>query len=175
MLVSHPALRTGSQLLSDNKVESRNSPITTQNLHHGTMESASAPPTNRPPNDPSPHGYPHSQAHQARQQRPAPAQTMNGVNGANMAASGGGGGGGGALPAGPAPAGHQAELNYIYGMVEELSKQLADNRRVTEDIVSGLGRVRTRAKSHDLSNEALIDAAAPELERTSLPWLICLC
>lgn len=69
---------------------------------------------------------------------------------------------GGGMPM-PTPAGHQAELNYIYGMVEELSKQLADNRRVTEDIVSGLGRVRNRARTQGLGNEQVIEAAADEL------------
>jgi len=86
---------------------------------------------------------------------------MNGVNGgANMAAM--------AAPA-PTDAGHQAELNYIYGMVEELSRQLADNRRVTEDIVSGLGRVRSRARSHGLANDDLMAAAADDLEGASNP------
>lgn len=84
---------------------------------------------------------------------------MNGMNGANM-------GGGGGVPM-PTPAGHQAELNYIYGMVEELSKQLAENRRVTEDIVSGLGRVRNRARTQQLGNDEVIDAAAEEINRTS--------
>ncbi|GAB0132929.1 hypothetical protein EsDP_00001349 [Epichloe bromicola] len=87
---------------------------------------------------------------------------MNGINGANMAGSGGGGGP--PIPAGPTPAGHQAELNYIYGMVEELSRQLADNRRVTEDIVSGLGRVRNRAKTQGLSNDELLLSAAADLQ-----------
>ncbi len=82
---------------------------------------------------------------------------MNGMNGANM---------GGGMPV-PTPAGHQAELNYIYGMVEELSKQLADNRKVTEDIVSGLGRVRTRAKTQGLGNEEVIEAAAEEINGMS--------
>ena len=92
---------------------------------------------------------------------------MNGINGVNMAAAGG-------LPV-PTPAGHQAELNYIYGMVEELSRQLADNRRVTEDIVSGLGRVRTRARSQGLRNDDIIESAAEEINGTSetahiFPW-----
>jgi hypothetical protein len=82
---------------------------------------------------------------------------MNGMNGANMAAAG--------LPV-PTPAGHQAELNYIYGMVEELSRQLADNRRVTEDIVSGLGRVRNRARSRGMDNDHVIGSAAEDIDGT---------
>lgn len=78
---------------------------------------------------------------------------MNGMNGANMGA---------VMPA-PTPAGHQAELNYIYGMVEELSRQLADNRKVTEDIVSGLGRVRNKAKAQGLGNNEMISSAADDI------------
>ncbi|KAM3510499.1 hypothetical protein MY11210_005849 [Beauveria gryllotalpidicola] len=80
---------------------------------------------------------------------------MNGMNGPNM---------GGGVPM-PTPAGHQAELNYIYGMVEELSRQLAENRRATEDIVNGLGRVRNRARIQGLSNDQVIGAAAEEINR----------
>ncbi|KAK5628742.1 hypothetical protein RRF57_004457 [Xylaria bambusicola] len=69
----------------------------------------------------------------------------------------------GAMAIGPTPAGHQAELNIIYGMVEELSRQLADNRRVTEEIVSGLGRVRNRARERGLGNEELLGEATDEL------------
>ncbi|KAI5458887.1 hypothetical protein BGZ63DRAFT_360788 [Mariannaea sp. PMI_226] len=78
---------------------------------------------------------------------------MNGMNGANMVTG---------IPM-PTPAGHQAELNYIYGMVEELSRQLAENRRVTEDIVNGLGRVRNRARGRNLNNEQMIDSASEDL------------
>lgn len=105
------------------------------------------------------------QQHQAQQQQQLQLHqqlAMNGINGANM-------GGGPPLSSGPTPAGHQAELNYIYGMVEELSRQLADNRRVTEDIVSGLGRVRNRAKNQNLSNDELIDSAASDLEGMMTP------
>ncbi|GAP83236.1 hypothetical protein SAMD00023353_0402530 [Rosellinia necatrix] len=69
----------------------------------------------------------------------------------------------GAMALGPTPAGHHAELNIIYGMVEELSRQLADNRRVTEEIVSGLGRVRNRAHERGLGNEDLLGEATDEL------------
>ncbi|RYP89138.1 hypothetical protein DL769_000186 [Monosporascus sp. CRB-8-3] len=75
----------------------------------------------------------------------------------------GAGAAGAAMAVGPTPAGHQAELNLIYGMVEELSRQLAENRRVTEDIVSGLGRVRNRARERGLSNDEVLDEAADEI------------
>ncbi|KAL1881452.1 hypothetical protein VTK73DRAFT_3737 [Phialemonium thermophilum] len=75
----------------------------------------------------------------------------------------GGGNAGGAMMGLPTPAGHQAELNYIYGMVEELSRQLADNKRALEEVVSGIGRVRTRARTHSLSNRDLIEGAAEDL------------
>jgi hypothetical protein len=69
----------------------------------------------------------------------------------------------GAMAVGPTPAGHQAELNIIYSMVEDLSRQLSDNRHVTEQIVSGLGRVRNRARERGLGNEDLLGEAADEL------------
>lgn len=85
---------------------------------------------------------------------------MNGLNGANV----------GGMPAVgvPTPAGHQAELNYIYGMVEELSRQLAENKRALEEVVSGVGRVRTRARQHALGNEDIIESAADELSGANL-------
>lgn len=67
----------------------------------------------------------------------------------------------------PTPAGHQAELNYIYGMVEDLSRQLADNRRTTEEIVNGLGRVRSRARADGTSNDGIINGAAEEINGQS--------
>ncbi|KAK1756879.1 hypothetical protein QBC47DRAFT_377908 [Echria macrotheca] len=77
---------------------------------------------------------------------------MNGMNmnGANMPA--------GAVVGLPTPAGHQAELNYIYGMVEELSRQLAQNQRALEEVVSGVGRVRNR-----VGHEDVLAASADEL------------
>ncbi|ORY54944.1 uncharacterized protein BCR38DRAFT_357346 [Pseudomassariella vexata] len=76
---------------------------------------------------------------------------------------GGGAGANAGMAVGPTPAGHQAELNIIYGMVEELSRQLAENRRVTEDIVSGLGRVRNRARERGLGNDDVLGEAADEI------------
>ena len=84
---------------------------------------------------------------------------MNGMNGMNM----NGGNLPGAVVGLPTPAGHQAELNYIYGMVEELSRQLAQNQRALEDVVTGVGRVRSRARSQSLGNEDLISSAADEV------------
>jgi hypothetical protein len=82
---------------------------------------------------------------------------MNGLNGNNMP---------GAMVGLPTPAGHQAELNYIYGMVEELSRQLADNKRALDDIVAGVGRVRSRARSQSLGNEELLASAADDFNGT---------
>ncbi len=76
---------------------------------------------------------------------------------------GNGAGTGVGMAVGPTPAGHQAELNLIYGMVEELSRQLAENRRVTEDIVTGLGRLRNRARDRGLSNADILGEAAEEI------------
>ncbi|KAK3378115.1 hypothetical protein B0H63DRAFT_237098 [Podospora didyma] len=94
------------------------------------------------------------QLQQAPQQQQQQVLVMNGMNGGN-------------LPAGmvglPTPAGHQAELNYIYSMVEDLSRQLAQNQRQLEDVVVGVGRVRGRARAQSLGNEELINAAADDV------------
>jgi uncharacterized phage infection (PIP) family protein YhgE len=104
---------------------------------------------------------PPQQQQQAPQQQQQQQQhlAMNGVNGGNMP-------GAGMVPF-PAPAGHQAELNYIYGMVEELSRQLADNQRTLEEVVSGVGRVRSRARAHSLGNDELVDSAGDEVKGKS--------
>jgi len=81
---------------------------------------------------------------------------MNGINGA----------GPGNMPGGmpvATPAGQQSELNYIYGLVEELSRQLTENRRATEEIVAGLGRVRSRARLQGMSNDELLSVAAENI------------
>ncbi|KAK1971451.1 hypothetical protein LY78DRAFT_567824 [Colletotrichum sublineola] len=112
-----------------------------------------------PPPSPPPASSATAQSLSAAQQAFAHAQyqqlaLMNGMNGGNVPNGMGGV---------PTPAGQQAELNYIYGMVEELSRQLAENRRVTEDIVSGLGRVRSRARTQGMSNDDLIHNAADDI------------
>ncbi|WXC57088.1 hypothetical protein SNK03_003012 [Fusarium graminearum] len=100
-----------------------------------------------------PNQYVSPQSQHQWQQQQQQIAMMNGMNGTNMAAG---------MPV-PTPAGHQAELNYIYGMVEELSRQLAENRRVTEDIVTGLGRVRNKAKTQGVSNTQVIESAAEDI------------
>ncbi|KAI1079727.1 hypothetical protein F5B20DRAFT_542202 [Whalleya microplaca] len=94
-------------------------------------------------------------------QRPQnPQQDYWTVSSSSAMQGNGAGPGPGAMAVGPTPAGHQAELNIIYGMVEELSRQLSDNRRVTEEIVSGLGRVRNRARERGLANDEVLGEAA---------------
>lgn len=88
---------------------------------------------------------------------------MNGINGTGAAMQGPGVNPGAAIAVGPTPAGHQAELNVIYGLVEELSRQLAENKRQTEDIVSGIGRVRNRARERGLGNDEVLGEAADEI------------
>ncbi|KAH6627121.1 hypothetical protein B0J18DRAFT_489879 [Chaetomium sp. MPI-SDFR-AT-0129] len=100
---------------------------------------------------------------QQQQQQQQLVMAMNGINGGNMP--------GGMVPY-PTPAGHQAELNYIYGMVEELSRQLADNQRTLEEVVAGVGRVRSRARNQALGNEDLVNSAADEAKDSNLDTLI---
>ncbi|CAK7237956.1 hypothetical protein SBRCBS47491_010220 [Sporothrix bragantina] len=92
---------------------------------------------------------------------------MNGVGPQGTPGTGAGamaGTGGAAASGFPAPAGYTAELSYIHAMVEELSRQLADNKRVLDDVVTGVGRVRSRARTQQLGNEELIEGASEELQ-----------
>ena len=92
---------------------------------------------------------------------------MNGLGAGGAQGPGGmqGAGGAGGVASGfPAPAGYTAELSYIHAMVEELSRQLSDNKRVLDDVVTGVGRVRTRAQTQQIGNEELITGASDELQ-----------
>lgn len=114
---------------------------------------------------------PQQQQHHQQQQQQQQQQSllvMNGLNGAgNMAAP---------ITGYPTPAGHQAELNYIYAMVDDLSRQLADNKRMLEDVVAGVGRVRLRARVQSLGNEELLTSAVDDMSGTFnlLPIRSCL-
>lgn len=63
----------------------------------------------------------------------------------------------------PMPAGHQADLNIVYSMVDELSRLLAENQAKTDYILESVGRVRQRAAAQGLSNEEIISQVANEL------------
>ncbi|KAI6086763.1 hypothetical protein F4821DRAFT_237402 [Hypoxylon rubiginosum] len=116
-----------------------------------------------PYTNPAPQPKPHPQSQLQPQSRQLPQQQQVYLANGSSVMQGNGAGAGGGMPVGPTPAGHQAELNLIYGMVEELSRQLAENRRVTEDIVSGLGRVRNRARERGLTNDQVLGEAADEI------------
>ena len=94
----------------------------------------------------------------SNRQAPSPSQGMNHANGVN---------GGVALPglmAGlPTPAGHQSDLNYVYGMVEELSRTLAENRAASDRINAAVGRVRQRALELNMTNDEIVTSVAGEL------------
>ena len=93
----------------------------------------------------------------ARQAPPSPSQGLNHTNGMNGAMGIGG------MTGIPTPAGHQQDLNYVMGMVEELSRTLEENRRLTESIVEKVGQVRERAKTMNLTNDELIAMVAAEV------------
>jgi len=97
-------------------------------------------------------------------QAPSPTQGMNHANGVNGAV---------ALPglmAGlPTPAGHQSDLNYVYGMVEELSRTLAENRAASERINAAVGRVRQRALELNMTNDEIVTSVAEDLNGEPLP------
>jgi hypothetical protein len=72
----------------------------------------------------------------------------------------------------PTPAGHQSDLNYVYGMVEELSRTLAENRAASERINAAVGRVRQRALELNMNNDEIVTSVAGELNGKSLNWLL---
>ena len=93
-----------------------------------------------------------------RQAPPSPSQGMNHANGMN-----GGMGAGGGMVGFPTPAGHQSDLNYIMQMVEDLSRQLETNQRITAGVMEKIGKVREKAKTMDLNNDELIALVASEM------------
>lgn len=101
----------------------------------------------------------------SRQAPPSPSQGMNHGNGMN----GGGMGVGGGMVGFPTPAGHQSDLNYIMQMVEDLSRQLETNQRITAGVMDKIGKVRERAKNMDLNNDELIALVASEMNGKSPP------
>jgi DNA-binding protein H-NS len=101
-----------------------------------------------------------------RQAPPSPSQGIshgNGMNGIGMNPG---------MVGFPTPAGHQADLNYIMGMVEELSRTLAHNQNLTASIVQKAGEVRELARSHDLSNDEILARAAEALNCKFLDAII---
>ncbi|ESZ98214.1 hypothetical protein SBOR_1390 [Sclerotinia borealis F-4128] len=99
-----------------------------------------------------------------RQAPPSPGQGMahtNGMNGQmNMASMAN-------MIGFPTPAGHQSDLNYIMIMVEELSRLLAANQKITDSILEKIGNVRQRAKDKNLSNDELLAIVSEELNAGS--------
>ena len=66
----------------------------------------------------------------------------------------------------PTPAGHQADLNYIYNMVESLHNELAETRARSERIVAAAGIIRQRALEQSLTPEQIVAGVANELNGT---------
>lgn len=93
-------------------------------------------------------------------QRQAPSPNMNQVNGINGTAATHPGM---ANQAGPAPAGHQQDLNMINAMLEEYARVMEENRQSTARILEATGRVRQHAMERDLTNDELIDSIAKEM------------
>ncbi|PQE06938.1 Kinetochore Sim4 complex subunit Fta4 protein [Rutstroemia sp. NJR-2017a WRK4] len=110
--------------------------------------------------DPNQSGQPSN----SRQPPPSPGQNMAHANGMNGQMSMAGMAG---MIGFPTPAGHQSDLNYIMQMVEELSRLLANNQKITDGILEKIGNVRQRAKDQNLSNEELLALVSEELNNTS--------
>ncbi|TAQ86020.1 hypothetical protein B7494_g5675 [Chlorociboria aeruginascens] len=93
-----------------------------------------------------------------RQAPPSPSQSLTHSNGTNGAA-----GFGGNMVGFPTPAGHQSDLNFVMSKIEELSRTLEHNRRLTDDIVTKVGLVRERAKDKNLTNDELVALVTSEM------------
>lgn len=96
-----------------------------------------------------------------RQAPPSPSPMQNGINGTAGIANG--------MTGLPTPAGHQSDLNYLYQMVESLSGELNEQRRLTSHIIEAAGLLRNRALNSDLTNQEIIDALSPNINGTHLP------
>lgn len=108
----------------------------------------------------------------SNRQAPSPSQNMNHVNGVNGAV-----GLPGIMAGLPTPAGHQSDLNYVYGMVEELSRTLAENRAASERINAAVGRVRQRALELNMTNDEIVTSVASDLHGkfdTKSPFFRCI-
>ncbi|KAG9241715.1 hypothetical protein BJ878DRAFT_427525 [Calycina marina] len=60
----------------------------------------------------------------------------------------------------PTPAGHQADLNYIMGMVDQLSAIHRQNEATTTGILDKIGQVQKKAASLQFSNDEIIGLAS---------------
>lgn len=90
-----------------------------------------------------------------RQAPPSPSPMQNGINGTSGVVNG--------MTGLPTPAGHQSDLNYLYQMVETLSSELMEQRKLTSHIIEAAGLLRNRALNSDLSNQEIIDVLAPNI------------
>jgi hypothetical protein len=75
---------------------------------------------------------------------------------------------GNGMAAMPTPAGHQQDLNYVMGLVDTLSAELAANREQTRRIVEATGRIRNRAMELGMTNEEILGEVAGELNGMSV-------
>ena len=99
----------------------------------------------------------------SRQAPPSPSQQMNHANGMNGAMGMGPG-----MVGFPTPAGHQADLNFIMNMVDELSRTLKLNQEIAGGVIDKIGQVREKAKTLNLDNDEMIALAAETLNRECL-------
>lgn len=90
-----------------------------------------------------------------RQAPQSPSSMQNGINGTSGIANG--------MNGLPTPAGHQSDLNFLYQLVEGLSSQLQEQRKLTSHIIEAAGLLRNRALNSDLTNQEVIDALSPQI------------
>lgn len=77
-----------------------------------------------------------------------------------------GGGNPGAMAGHLTHAGHQMDINYLWGVVQELSDALAQNRAQTAGIIGSVQRMQTRA-SEDGGQQPSLQQANGEIHSKS--------
>ena len=115
-----------------------------------TDHSGPSPSTNRQPPSATHPSYPSSQQQSLggpNQQSLAQGQQLQQQQQQNGYSMGPAGGPGGGVNVFPTAAGHQLDLNHLWGQVQELSGLLERNRESTQGIVRRVGEIRSRARA----------------------------
>ncbi|KAI9664385.1 MAG: hypothetical protein M1831_002318 [Alyxoria varia] len=107
-------------------------------------------------------GSSQSMAQSSQNGQPQPnQQQVNGVGAAHAAAAG--------MPNGMVHSGHQSDVNYLWGVVQELSEVLAQNRAQTAAIIGSVHSLRERAAREDGEDGIDGEGNGDEISEERLP------
>ncbi|KAF2462262.1 hypothetical protein BDY21DRAFT_389841 [Lineolata rhizophorae] len=88
-----------------------------------------------------------------------PPSAMGGMPpGAGAGGGAGGGGGGGGMMNGLPSAGHQTDMNHLWGVVQQLSEALAENRAQTQSIINSVAQMQARQREEGVSPTGAVGA-----------------